>query len=165
MSPSETDFVSIDSNTDVDFFSFTIGSPALLDVTLTPLGGVFSQGVEGGTQSSFDANARNDLSLAVFASNGTTLLGSANLTGAGQAEVLSDLQLTTAGTYFARVTGASTNVQLYQLQLSAMAASISLAGRLQSRRRGGRRRLRCVAEHARPVGRRPGRRRQRQRDD
>jgi hypothetical protein len=128
VSPLETDFVSIDSNTDTDFYSFTVAVPASLNVTLTPWGGVFSQGPEGGTQSMFDANARNDLSLAVFAPNGTTLLGSANLTGAGQAEILSDLPLTSAGTYFARITGATTNVQLYQLRLSAAALVISLPG-------------------------------------
>jgi serralysin len=119
VSPLETDFVSIANSSDIDFFSFTIASPTLLDATLTPLGGVFNQGVEGGIQSTFDANARNDLSLAVFASNGTTLLGSANLTGAGGTEMLSDLELSTPGTYFARISGSSDNVQLYELELSA----------------------------------------------
>ena len=99
-----------------------------VDVTLTPLGGVFNQGVEGGHESSFNANARNDLTLSVFASNGTTLLGSANLAAAGGVESLSDLSLTSAGKYFARVTGADANVQLYQLQLSATALSVVLAG-------------------------------------
>jgi serralysin len=127
VNPSETDFVSIE-NTDVDFYSFTVSAPALLDVTLTPLGGVFMQGTEGGVQSSFDANARNDLALAVFAPNGTTLLGSANLSAAGLSEVLNDLQLTTAGTYFTRIIGAATNLQLYQLQLSATALVIALPG-------------------------------------
>jgi hypothetical protein len=59
----ETDFVSIANAADADFFSFTIAAPATLDFTLTPLGGVFNQGVEGGAQSSFNANARNDLAL------------------------------------------------------------------------------------------------------
>jgi serralysin len=128
VSPNETDFVSIANNSDVDFFSFTVDSPALLDVSLKPLGGVFNQGVEGGPQSLFDANARNDLSLAVFASNGTTLLGSANLTGAGGSEFLSDLQLDNPGTYYARVTGSSENVQLYELQLSASLPAVALPG-------------------------------------
>jgi serralysin len=128
VSPLETDFVSIANSSDLDFFSFTVAAPTLLDVTLTPLGGVFNQGVEGGAQSSFDANARNDLSLAVFASNGTTLLGSANLTGAGGVDVLSDLELLSAGTYFARVTGSSANVQFYELALSATLLQMGLPG-------------------------------------
>jgi hypothetical protein len=126
--PLETDFVSIANSTDADFFSFTVASPALLDVTLTPLGGVFNQGVEGGVQASFNANARNDLTLAVFAPNGTTLLGAANLTAAGGVESLTDLSLATAGKYYARVTGAAENVQLYQLQLATAALATLLAG-------------------------------------
>lgn len=125
----ETDFVSIANASDTDFFSFTVASPALLDATLTPLGGVFNQGVEGsGTQSSFNANARNDLALSIFASNGTTLLGTASLAGAGAVESLADIALSTAGKYYARITGATDNVQLYQLLLSATALSTALAG-------------------------------------
>jgi serralysin len=125
---SETDFVSIANSSDVDFFSFTTAAPVLLDVTLTPLGGIFNQGVEGGVQSSFNANARNDLTLSLFASNGSTLLGTANLTGAGGIESLSQIALETAGKYYARITGAADNVQLYQLQLAASALSTVLAG-------------------------------------
>jgi hypothetical protein len=128
VSPSETDFVSIDTNTDTDFYSFTVAAPTSLSATLTPLGGVFSQGPENQPESTFDANARNDLALAVLAPNGTTLIGSANLSGAGQAEVLSNLQLTSPGTYFARITGSTANVQLYQLQLSAAVLVIPLEG-------------------------------------
>jgi serralysin len=124
----ETDFVSIANSTDIDFYSFDIVAPSLLDITLTPLGGVFNQGVEGGVQSQFNANARSDLTLAVFASNGTTLLGSANLDGAGAVESLIDLALNSAGKYFARVTGAAANVQMYQLQLSATLIPVTLAG-------------------------------------
>ncbi len=61
-------------------------------------------------------------------SNGTTLLGSANLTGAGGVESLTNINLTSTGTYFARVTGADDNVQLYQLQLTAAALSMALVG-------------------------------------
>jgi serralysin len=120
--------VSIANASDTDFFSFTVATPSLLDATLTPLGGIFNQGVEGGAQTSFNANARNDLTLSIFASNGTTLLGSANLTGAGGVESLSDLSLATAGKYYARITGADDNVQLYQLQLATQALVTLLVG-------------------------------------
>jgi len=116
--PDEIDFVSIANSSDFDFFSFTVNSPSLLDVSLTPLGGVFMQGVEGGAQSSFDANARNDLTLSIYGPNGTTLLGTANNTAAGLAESLADLSLPAAGQYYVRVSGSTPNVQLYQLQLS-----------------------------------------------
>jgi hypothetical protein len=128
VSPLEADFISIANDSDIDFYSFTVAAPTLLNVALTPLGGVFSQGAEGGAQSTFDASSRNDLALAVFASNGTTILGSTNLTGAGHVEVLSDLQLPSAGTYFIRVRGGSTSVQLYELELSAVLLSLVLPG-------------------------------------
>ncbi len=128
VSSTETDFVSIANASDADFFSFTVAAPTLLDATLTPLGGIFNQGVEGGVQSSFNANARNDLALSIFASNGTTLLGTANLTGAGGVESLSGIGLAAAGTYYARISGANNSVQLYQLQLAAAALVTVPAG-------------------------------------
>jgi serralysin len=128
VSSTETDFVSIANSSDADFFSFTIAAPTLLDATLTPLGGIFNQGVEGGVQSSFNANARNNLALSIFASNGTTLLGTANLSAAGGLETLSNISLAAAGKYFARITGADDNVQLYELHLGAAALITVLAG-------------------------------------
>lgn len=124
----EIDFVSIANSSDFDFFSFTVNSPSLLDVSLTPLGGVFTQGVEGGAQSTFDANARNDLTLSIYGANGTTLLGTANNTAAGLVESLADVSLPAAGQYYVRVSGSTANVQLYQLQLSVASASIINSG-------------------------------------
>lgn len=124
----ETDFVSITDGSDVDYYSFSIDSPLELSLTLTPRGGVFQQGVQGGNQSTFDANARNDLSLAVYASDGTTLLESVDLTDAGGVETISGLQLASGGEYFARVLGADDSVQLYELVVSATAMLIALGG-------------------------------------
>jgi hypothetical protein len=126
--PTETDFVSIASNSDIDFYSFAISAPAMLSASVTPLGGVFSQGLEGGTQSTFNANARSNLSLAVFAADGTTLLSLANNAAVGEVESVMDLALSNSGTYFIRVTGSTANVQLYQLHLSATAHSPNLPG-------------------------------------
>jgi serralysin len=124
----ETDFVSIANSSDFDFFSFTVNAASLLDVTLTPLGGVFMQGTQGGAQSSFDANARNDLTLSIYGANGTTLLGTANNTAAGFAESLADVSLPAAGQYYVRVSGSTANVQLYQLQLSVASAVVTQPG-------------------------------------
>ena len=124
----EIDFVSIANSSDYDFFSFTVNSASLLDVSLTPLGGVFTQGTEGGVQSTFDANARNDLTLSIYAANGTTLLGTANNTAAGLAESLADVSLPAAGQYYVRVSGSTANVQLYQLQLSVASAVVTQPG-------------------------------------
>lgn len=118
ISGTATDFVSISNIDDTDFFSFSVPAAGLLDATLTPLGGNFTQSAVGGTPSAFDANARSDLSLAIFDSDQTTLLTTINNGGLGQSDTLTDLSLLNAGQYYARITGAADTIQLYQLDLS-----------------------------------------------
>ncbi len=126
--PTETDFVSIHNSADIDYYSFTISTPGLLNVSLTPWGGIFNQMDATGSHLPFDANSRNDLSLAVFGPNGTTLLGSANQAGAGETEVLAGLPLSSAGKYYVRVMGAGDEIQLYELGLTLSPTGGTLAG-------------------------------------
>ncbi|NOY41543.1 MAG: matrixin family metalloprotease [Planctomycetes bacterium] len=118
----DIDFLSIDSNADTDFFSFTVDGPSLLEVALTPLGPTYSQGPEGGSQSSIDTSALSDLALAVFDTDGISLLGTADLVGVGLAESLTALSLPGAGEYYVRVAGADAAIQFYQLDLSVESA-------------------------------------------
>jgi hypothetical protein len=121
ISPTATDFVSISNVSDTDFYSFTVTHASELGAVLTPRGGVFTQGAAdfNETPTSFNANARNNLSLSIFGPDGTTLIANANSTPAGSAESIANVLLPAAGTYFARVTGANDTVQLYQLALTA----------------------------------------------
>lgn len=128
VSASETDFVSIANRADTDFYSFTVTAPTLLSASLTPLGGVFSQGVEGGTESVFDANSRNNLALAILDTNGTSILATASNQAAGVAESLTGIELITPGQYYARITGATDNVQLYELRLTGASLIVPLTG-------------------------------------
>jgi hypothetical protein len=123
VSATETDFVSIANSADFDFYSFSVTGPSTLAATLTPLGGVFNQAVQGTAQSSFDANARNDLALTIYGADGTTQVGAANDGAAGYIESLSNIALAAAGQYYVRVSGAGSSVQLYQLQLSIATAA------------------------------------------
>jgi len=120
ISATATDFVSISNVDDSDYYSFSIAGPATLAATLTPLGGVFTQGSadEGEAPTSFNANARNNLALTIFSTNGTSSLITVNSTLAGGVESIANLLLPAAGTYFARITGADDTVQLYQLSLT-----------------------------------------------
>jgi hypothetical protein len=120
ISPAANDFVSIANVGDTDFYSFSIGGPSQLASTLTPRGGVFTQGAAdfGETPTSFNANARNNLALSIFSTDGTTVIATADATAAGSAESIANLVLPAGGTYFARVTGADDTVQLYQLSLT-----------------------------------------------
>ncbi len=117
--PTDIDFVSIDRNTDIDFFSLTVSGPSTLDVVLTPLGPTYNQGsTEGGGQSSIDTSAISDLALEVFDRDGITRLAFADSTGAGFAETLANISLPAAGDYFVRITGDDAIIQFYQLDVS-----------------------------------------------
>ncbi len=118
VSPTDTDFVSIDRFSDVDFYLFTTSGPSLLDVVLSPLGPTYNQGTQGGAQSSIDTQSISNLALTVFGTDGSTILGSANTTGAGFAEMLADISLPAEGDYFVQITGDDEIIQFYQLDVT-----------------------------------------------
>jgi hypothetical protein len=119
ISPAATDFVSISNVDDIDFYSFSVSGPTQLSAMLTPRGGVFTQAPDGSTPTTFDADARSDLALAVLSTSGTVTLAAADANPAGFSESIGSLLLPTAGTYFARITGADDTIQLYELSLTA----------------------------------------------
>ncbi len=116
--PEDVDFVSIDDNSDTDFFSFTIDNPASVDVLLSPAGYIYREGPQNGTQSTYRTNELNDLNVALFDSNGTSLLASASDGGVGVPEEISDIDLLSPGEYFVRVRGTLNDAQFYQLEVS-----------------------------------------------
>jgi hypothetical protein len=120
--PSAIDFVSIDDASDVDYFSFSLAQPSTVTLDLAPQGTTYPMGASAGSQSSFNTRMLSDLSLALFDSSGTLQIGStANANGAGSGETI--LTALASGTYYARVTGAQNDVQLYQIGVSAVAAT------------------------------------------
>ncbi len=128
VSGTDTDFVSIANSSDADYYSFSVLQSASVNLLLTPRGGIFNQGVQGGEQSLFDANARSNLTLTVFNTDGASLLAFADDQIAGAVESLTSVVLPAAGQYFARVTGSTEIVQLYQLEISAVAPLMLLEG-------------------------------------
>ena len=128
---SDTDFYSIDDETDTDFWSFEIASASLVDINLEALGYVYNIDEQNGSGGGdFDTRARSNLDLALFDTDGTTLLGSSNVTGFGGNEQLTGVQLENAGTYFVRVRGAdnddsiSVDTQFYGLTVNVAAIAI-----------------------------------------
>jgi len=113
----ETDFVSIDDNSDVDYFRFSIAGPQIVDFTLTPLGPTYQEGPNANSLSSFDASAQSDLTLALYDSNGTSLLEFSNDTGLGLNETIDDYLFSTPGDYFVRVRGINNEAQFFQLDI------------------------------------------------
>ena len=127
----QTDFISIDDNSDIDVFGFSVAPLSEVTLTLTPKGPTYSEGPEGGTETTFNTAALSNLNLELLASNGS-VLATAAATGAGFAEIIAGFDLLAGGTYFARITGLADNVQMYRLDVSAAAVPepsvIALAG-------------------------------------
>ena len=120
VAPDEIDFVSIDDNSDVDYFRFTVNMASLLNLTLTPLGPTYQDGPNDDNVQSFDSSAQGNLTLALYDTNGTSLLEFSNDTGLGQSEEISNYQLATAGDYYVRVGGLNNAAQFFQLDITAV---------------------------------------------
>jgi hypothetical protein len=127
----ETDFISIDDATDTDFLSFNISAPGSVTILLEALGQIYAAGPQDNIANNeplFDTTQRSNLTLSLFATNGTTLLASVNATGLGGNELLSNFFLGNAGTYFVRVTGVDNadalaiDTQFYGLNVSYLSA-------------------------------------------
>jgi serralysin len=112
----ETDFVSIDDNSDVDVFMFTIGAGGLLDALMTPLG--MGQDGEG-------VFALADLSIELLDSLGNVIATDDDGLG-GEAEGFDDFMLL-AGDYFLRIGGGDDLAQFYGLELSFAEEQVTAA--------------------------------------
>lgn len=115
--------VSIDDDTDTDWYAFTVPEGSSADVSVKPVG----RGYRSGPQlfsgacsagSTIDTRRLVDLRLALF-TDGGDLIASTNATGRGEAEDLDDVALPLgAGRYHVRVRGSGENdPQLYELSL------------------------------------------------
>jgi hypothetical protein len=116
---------SLDSNTDVDCYKFTVGAGKRVDVTVTPVG---EQYLEGQTNTNgtctagtlYDSSTNNDLGVELIGPDKSTILASSNEKPAGGAETMANIDLLSgAGSYYLRVLPGSTDkVQLYTLALT-----------------------------------------------
>ena len=116
ISDTQTDFVSIDDNSDSDYFSFSLGSSEEIAINLRPQGTSYQTGPQDGTVATLDSRSLSNLTLQLIDTNGFSVLGTSNASGLGGSESLS--MLLGAGTYYARVTGAQNDIQLYELSVA-----------------------------------------------
>lgn len=112
VSASDVEFVSIDDDSDVDFFRFDKFSLGELTLTLDPLGPTYTS--DTGT---LVGSAQSDLALELWAAGGNAPLVSVDQAGLGVGESIT-LELSTAGTYYVGVRGANSRAQFYQLDLN-----------------------------------------------
>ena len=119
-----TDFVSIDDDLDVDFFSFTTSSAGTVSIQLSPVGPTYNVGPSSGPEASYNASSQNDLTLQLLGTNGTTVLSTANAGGLGISEAINSFSVPGAGTYFVKVSGATLNkIQTYRLDITDVATA------------------------------------------
>jgi hypothetical protein len=116
--------LSIDDNSDVDFYAFTIAANRKLSVTLRPVGFTYNEALDisgdcsGNAGVSTSSLAIHNLGFDVIGTDGVTVLQTRNAAAAGLNETAVEIPLTGAGTYFIRVFGDATNAsQLYGLDL------------------------------------------------
>ncbi len=113
-----TDLVSIDDNSDTDFYSFTVDGPTSVDVVLKPAGPpILSIGPQNGTESIIDTTTMSNLTVAIVATDQTTELAFDNSGSFGEIDELVGVTLPAAGEYFIRVNGLQNDVQLYRLDV------------------------------------------------
>lgn len=123
----QTTNLAIVRNTDVDVFKFTLTESGNFGATVTPTGPSYNQGPQDGSTPVFNAASQKNLQISVLNSAGT-VLATANATGVGSAESLSNVLLA-PGTYYVRVQQqtSDTNTQIYSLSTNFVAASILTA--------------------------------------
>jgi len=123
--------VSIDDNSDLDFFAVTVPAGTRATVTLTPTGTTYLSGPQVGscnTGSSFNAQTQSNLALELRGLSGNNVLASANANPAGSAETITDFALPEgAGTYFVRVSGSANAAQRYALTVALDATEADLS--------------------------------------
>ena len=116
----DVDFVTIDDNTDLDVYSFTLGAESDLSVVLSPEGIEYRWSEEGGngTENLTDMTKLSDLVLELMNDTGT-VISTINNVAAGFNETLATTLA--AGDYFMRISSDDDNAQFYKLAMSVTA--------------------------------------------
>ena len=119
VAPTDTDFISIDDNGDVDVYRIQLAAGGGLKVLVTPIGPSYDEGPQGDDPTSlFDAASQNDLAIEILNSSGS-VVAAQNANGLGGEELISAFDAAAGGSYFVRITGSENAAQFYQLDLIA----------------------------------------------
>jgi uncharacterized repeat protein (TIGR01451 family) len=116
--------LSLDDNSDNDFFRFTVPPGKRASITVTPIGSGYLQGPQNTNGSctagtTFNSLVLNDVGVQLLGTNGTTVLASATSQPAGQPETIPTTPLPSGGQFYFRVfPGANDAAQLYNVTLT-----------------------------------------------
>ncbi len=115
--------ICLDADSDQDWYKLNVAQPYLLSFTLAPVGSSYDDSDQLGNGSCGSGNVINaramaNVALRLFASNGTTLVFTADTAASGSNEVLNNV-LVPAGDWYATVyeTDTPTQSQLYTLRV------------------------------------------------
>jgi len=119
------DCLSVDDNSDANYYQLNVGANALLTVTVGPPAvAPYLEGPQNpnGTCSAgvlFDPTNIHDLGFDIIDTDGITTLITVNANPAGGSETTVDFPLPAAGNYYIRVFGdATNNIQAYEMDLA-----------------------------------------------
>ncbi len=124
--PIEMFDVSIDRDSDADWYSFSGSADTLVTIVVAPDGQIYDVGIDGGTIRSIDSTQLGDLRFELYGPDGT-LIRSQDAGGVGRPEIISGLRLSETGAYTLGVFGRSTygptlgdvtESQLYSLSIN-----------------------------------------------
>ncbi|MBK1826372.1 matrixin family metalloprotease [Haloferula rosea] len=121
-------WLSIDDNSDVDYFRITTAPNREVTIRVIPsdpvsFGTTYLEGAQNNDGSCtagtpFDPTNRQNLTLELLAADGTTVLASSDAAPSGAGEEITAFDLPDGGSYFIRVNGDNANAaQLYRLEL------------------------------------------------
>ncbi|MFO1001130.1 MAG: matrixin family metalloprotease [Planctomycetaceae bacterium] len=116
VSATDSQFITVDGTSDVDFYSFSVGGPGAVTVTLTPQGTIYNQGPQGGSQTSLNTSTLSPLDVQLIGTTGVTVLATRVVSPAGPFKTLT-YNLPSNGTYYVKVTGTADTVQAYRLNI------------------------------------------------
>ncbi len=108
------DFLSIDGDTDVDYYYFTLDSESELFLKLEPTGPTYDYKPEGGERVSLVSKKQSRLAFKLYDSDGN-LLETKDEKGLGEPEMLD--KVVCDGKYFIKVFGDQDSNQFYQIHI------------------------------------------------
>ncbi|MDA8692775.1 lamin tail domain-containing protein, partial [Saprospiraceae bacterium] len=124
--------VSIDDDSENDFYSFTTTSADDYNVTVTPTGTTYLSGpqlangnCDPGTN--FNALIESNIGIELIDTDGSTILATSNAQAAGFEENICNSSLS-AGTFFVRVFGDANSVQMYDIEIEQGTATCAACG-------------------------------------
>jgi len=126
--------LSLDGSGDLDFTAVEVAVAGVIDLIVNPVGLTYLNGPQNtnGTCSagtSFDSLSERDLVLSLLDTDGVTPLVTEDMNAAGAGEAITNLAVTTPGTYYLKVAGnAVDKAQLYGIDYGFTAATAGCSG-------------------------------------